>query len=278
MQSHPTRSYRTVIDATQSWKAIDLQEILRYRDMLYFRVVSAYKAEHRQMVLSYLWVVIDPLIKIVFCAIVFGSVVRVRTGSIPYLPFNASGMVAWAFVSTCLNNSISSLGNEAILLQKIYFPRIFIPLVPCLAQIPNLLLNLALTIVLLAFMGYPPTWAALLLPVPIILFIILSTGTGLMLSTFALQYRDVRKLWSGLMQFLIYSVPVAYPATAIPEKFRGWYFLNPLAADIETFRACLLNQPIPWRWLALSAVTSLALLHLGGIVFRRHEAAIVDTV
>ncbi len=267
---------RIVIEAVKPWKPFDFAEIFRYRDMLYFKIINAYKADHRQTILSYFWAVIDPFTKIIFFYLIFGKIAHVATGHIPYLAFNASGIVLWNFIGICLNTSISSLTNESMLLQKIYFPRLFIPLVPCISQVPNFLLNLVITLGLLAFLGFTPTWRLLGI-FPIFLFsIVIAYSVGLLLSSYALQYRDIRRLWGGIMQFMVYTVPVAYPLSAVPPLWRNVYLLNPMAAAVEGFRCSLLGQPVPWMWLGIDAVVVFIIFYFSAGIFRMREPLIID--
>lgn len=271
-----SESYRTVIEAVNPWKPFDWKEILRYRDMFYFKIINGYRSAQRQTVLSYLWVLLDPVINIVFFSIVFGSVAKIQTGEIPYIIFNASAMAGWLFIRESLNGAVRSLKNEATLLKKVYFPRIFIPMVPCITVLPNFLIQLTCTLILLSCYGYYPTLQIFaLIPILFIMFIF-STAMGLLLSTFMLQFRDLHKIWNYFMQILMYAIPLAYPVSAIPEKWQFIYLLNPPAALLESFRNALVGAPIPWIPLAISAASSIAFLYIAGVLFKSREPNIVD--
>jgi len=269
---------RILIEAINPWKPFAFRELFRYRDMFYFRVLNSYRAEHRQMVLSYLWIVIDPALKILFFSMVFGSIAKVQTGALPYVVFNASAVVLWQYLGACLNASVTSLSNDTVLVQKVYFPRIFVPVIPCIVQLPNFAVNLLLVLVLLACRGYPPT-LELFWVIPLaVLSVLWAAGIGLLLSTYVVQFRDLRKIWVTAMQFMIYLAPVAYPLQAIPAAWRPLYLLNPSATLIEAFRCALLGRPLPLASLGLSAAVCLGMLYLGAVAFRRREPTIVDTI
>ncbi|MCH5377133.1 MAG: ABC transporter permease, partial [Planctomycetes bacterium] len=77
---------------------------------------------------------------------------------------------------------------------------------------------------------------------------------------------------------LIYSAPILYTASAIPDKWRVVYSLNPIVAVIEGFRACLLGTPIPWAFVWPGLATCVMLIGGGLMYFRRMEKVFVDVI
>jgi lipopolysaccharide transport system permease protein len=81
------------------------------------------------------------------------------------------------------------------------------------------------------------------------------------------------------MQLILYSSPIIYPMSLVPEKYRQLYALNPMAGIIEAFRAVLLGTTaVDWRALAVSLAVSLALCVVGLMVFRYRERVFADVV
>ena len=81
-----------------------------------------------------------------------------------------------------------------------------------------------------------------------------------------------------MVQMLMYSAPVVYSASKIPEKWRLVYSLNPIVGTIEGFRACLLGLPIPWVYIFPGVLTATALLFFGAFYFKRMERVFVDVI
>jgi lipopolysaccharide transport system permease protein len=77
----------------------------------------------------------------------------------------------------------------------------------------------------------------------------------------------------------MYATPVIYPATLVPERFRGIYMLNPMAGLIDSYRRVILSGQVPqWHYLALAAVVSV-LLFLGGYYyFKQVEVGFADII
>lgn len=277
-----SEKHKTVIEATSPWKPFDLIEIARYKDMFYFKIVNGYKAKQRQTILSYFWVIFDPFISITAYTVIFNMIGKIDTGTIPFVAFNASVMAGWNFFNTSLNGSINSIGSEAGLMQKVYFPRIYIPIIPTIINFPNFLIQLTCTYGILFYYGiFPSLQLFYLIPV-ILCCIVLSTGIGLLLTTFFIQFKDLPIVWGYVMRFYFFSLPIVYTKTSIsglvPEKYMWIYDMNPGVPIIEGFRAAMIGTPMPWEKLGVAMLISCIVLYVGAVVFRLREPNIVDAM
>jgi lipopolysaccharide transport system permease protein len=104
-------------------------------------------------------------------------------------------------------------------------------------------------------------------------------GGGLWLSALNVQYRDVRYVIPFLVQFWLFVSPIAYPSSLVPEPWRVFYGLNPMAGVVEGFRWALLgNTPILMVLLGVSSLVVLAVLVGGLYYFRRMEENFADVI
>jgi lipopolysaccharide transport system permease protein len=135
-----------------------------------------------------------------------------------------------------------------------------------------------LLVPLMPVLGVPlrPT---LLLALPIAALAPLSAvAIGLWTSALNIYFRDVRYALPFFIQLFIFLTPVFYPPSLVPERYRPFLALNPMAAVVEGFRAAVLGQPLPLERLAFAAALVLA-IGLGGFVwFRRMERSFADRV
>ena len=82
-----------------------------------------------------------------------------------------------------------------------------------------------------------------------------------------------------LLQLWMFTTPVVYPLSAVPQRFRGLYALNPLVGVIENFRRVVLQGVEPdFRSLAISAIVAAILLPLTYLYFKRVEATMADVI
>ncbi|MFN2514337.1 MAG: ABC transporter permease, partial [Pyrinomonadaceae bacterium] len=96
-------------------------------------------------------------------------------------------------------------------------------------------------LLMMLYYGIVPTWAIVTLPGFIILAVMTALGVGLWLSALNVQYRDVRYTIGFLIQFWLFATPVAYSSSIVPEGWRPFYGLNPMAGVVEGFRWALLG-------------------------------------
>jgi len=77
----------------------------------------------------------------------------------------------------------------------------------------------------------------------------------------------------------MYASPIVYPVSVIPEKYRFFYSLNPMAGVIEGFRWALLNKQGPdFAVMAISVAMVLLLISGGLVFFRNMEKTFADVV
>jgi lipopolysaccharide transport system permease protein len=170
------------------------------------------------------------------------------------------------------------VGN-AHLVSKVYFPRVVLPLATLSSTLLDFAVTLAFVAVLLLFRWHLPGLNILLMPLCVLLMAALALGIGLAATALAVTYRDVQFIVPVMTQLLLYASPVAYAVDRVPERYRDWYFLNPLAAILEAFRWSVLSVgDVHWRWFGYSAAVSLVVLVLGAYAFSWMERRFADVV
>jgi lipopolysaccharide transport system permease protein len=107
---------------------------------------------------------------------------------------------------------------------------------------------------------------------------LIPAGIGLWLSSLAIRFRDVKFAMSFIIRLLIYTAPVLYSASTIPEPYRLLYSFNPIVGVIEGYRASLLGMPMPWEYIVPGLVMTLVLAGTGAVYFRRMERVFVDVI
>ncbi len=268
----------TVIRPPSGFEAIDFRELAQYRDLFYFLVWRNIKVLYAQTVLGFLWAILNPAIQIILFTVIFGKVANIPTDGFPYPLFSTVAIIPWAYMSEAMTQSSQSLVTEQHMLGKVYFPRIIYPLTPVLAKLVDFGISLLLLIAVLLYYGVTVSWNMLLLPVFVIYMTLVPAGIGMWLSSLAIRFRDVKFAMSFLIRLLIYTAPVLYPASAVPDPYRYVYSLNPIVGVIEGFRAALLGTPMPWEYILPSLAMGIVLVVSGAIYFRRTERVFVDVI
>jgi lipopolysaccharide transport system permease protein len=268
----------TVIEAESGWKLPNLKELKAYQDLFYFLVWRDIKVLYAQTVLGFSWAILNPLVQIIIFSIIFGKVAKIPTDGIPYVLFSTVAIIPWTYMSESMSTSSQSLVAGQNLLGKVYFPRLIFPLTSVLAKLVDFSISLMLVVAVMIYYQVSPTWNLVYLPLLVLLMMIVPSGVGLWLSALAIRYRDVKFAMPFIIRMLIYSAPILYSASAIPDQYRFLYSLNPIVAVVEGFRACLLGLPMPWEFILPGSLVAVLVLMFGAVYFRRMERVFVDVI
>ena len=268
----------TVIEPKSGWQIIDFKELKEYRDLFFFLVWRDVKVLYAQTILGLSWAILQPLIQIIIFTIIFGKVAKIPTDGIPYFLFSSVAIIPWTYMSQSMVASSQSLITGQNLLGKVYFPRLIFPITPVLAKMVDFGISLIIILILSLYYHILPTLNLLLLPLFIALMICISAAVGLWLSALAIRFRDVKHAMPFVIRMLMYSAPIVYSASSIPEVYRFLYSLNPLVGVIEGYRACLLGTPYPWQYIWPGIIVTFILLISGLHHFKRMERVFVDVI
>ena len=268
----------TIIKPRSGWQIIDLKELKDYKDLFYFLVWRGIKAAYAQTIFGFFWAIMNPIIQIAVFGIIFGKVAKLPTDGVPYVLFSSVALIPWQYISGTMTASSQSLVSGQGMLGKVYFPRLIFPIVPVLSGLVNFAISMLIVLGILFYYRVSPTWNLLLFPVLVIIMMSLSAGVGMWFSAMAIRFRDVRYVMGYLLRMLMYTAPILYTASSIPENYRLIYSLNPLVAVIEGYRACLLGTPVPWLYIWPGTITAAIILISGAIYFKRMERVFVDVI
>jgi lipopolysaccharide transport system permease protein len=255
---------------------LNLGELWRGRELLYFLTQRDIKVRYKQTLLGVAWVLIQPLGTMLIFTLVFTRFVRINTGGMPYHLFALSGLVLWLFFANAITNSANSLVLNAHLITKVYLPRMYLPAATVGTGLVDLAISLFVLMVVAGFSGAKFSANILMLPVVILMIAVFALALGLLFAAATVKFRDVRQALPFLLQIWMFASPVIYPTSVVPEKWRWLLLMNPIAAILEAFRSVFSGTPFDWIHLAIAAAIILAILIGSLYVFRRAEDNFAD--
>ncbi|HJT36121.1 MAG TPA: ABC transporter permease [Pirellulales bacterium] len=303
----------TLIRPADRWQWLNLGELWRYRELLYFLAWRDVKVRYKQTVLGAAWAVLQPLLMMIVFSIFFGRMAHVDSGGWPYPLFAFAGLLPWTFFATAIANAGNSVVGSERLITKIYFPRLAVPLAAVGAAMVDFLVALGMLVVLMAYYHVPPTAGLFWLPVVMALLACAAIGVGTLLAALNVAYRDFRYVIPFLVQLWMFATPSVYmqegsasdvraeaqgsqegsgfrvqgsasdadsnPKSKIQNpKLNALLRLNPLTGLVSAFRAAVLGGPMPWNGLAASAAGVAIALLIGCFYFRRVEDSFADII
>jgi lipopolysaccharide transport system permease protein len=268
-----------VIEPSRGWIDLNIRDLWRYRELLYFLTWRDIKVRYKQTVFGAAWAVLQPLLTMVVFSVIFGYLARLPSDGIPYPVFTYTALLPWQLFAYALNQSSTSLVNDQNLITKIYFPRLVIPISSVIASVVDFAIAFVVMIGLLLVYRIPLTIRILTLPLLVAFAVMTALGVGLWLSALNVKYRDVRYTLPFLTQVWLYATPIAYSSGLIPEKWRALYSLNPMTGVVEGFRWALLGKESSVGGMILvSALVVIALLIGGLAYFKRMEDIFADVI
>lgn len=221
------------------------------------------------------WLFINPIVSVVIYSLFFNYLLKMNTGSIPYIEFVFSGLVMWYIFTGIFSKGSTALLETRELIDKVAFPRIIILIAKV---IPVILESFVLFLVLIGLMIFYHHDMGLNLLISVFYFlqvIIFSMAVAIFSSVLVVRFRDFTHLLPFIINFGIWLTPVFYPISIIPSEYQEYLrYGNPLALSIENFRSTLfMGNGIPVQSIIIFGF-SLVFLFISFVFFIRFEKQI----
>ena len=272
----------TTIRPASSWQLINLRECWHYRDLLFLLIRRDVQVRYRQAVLGAAWAVLQPTLMMIIFTTYFSRLAKLSSGQTPYPIFAYTGLLPWSFFSSAVSMAASSIITSEKLISKIYIPRILIPIAAVGAAIVDFAIAMTLLAVLMLFYRVPPGPVLYVFPMVFGLIVLAALGTGSLIAALNVSYRDFRYVVPFMLQIWMFATPTIYmevnPVTESHSLLHRFLRLNPLTGTISCLRAVILGGPIDWKSLGISTASTVAILIIGFLYFRRTEDRFADII
>jgi lipopolysaccharide transport system permease protein len=257
----------------------ELRGLWQYRDLFYTLSIHRIKVRYKQSLLGLAWAILQPLSLMLIYTVIFSVIAKVPSEGVPYSVFAYAALLPWTYFSSALTNATSGLVNHTQLVTKVYFAREILPLTYVSAALFDFAVASTFLIALFFYYGVALTVYALY-AIPILLLLtMLATAFSLVFSVIQVRFRDVGVAMPLLLQLWMFASPVVYPLSAVPQRLRGLYALNPMVGVIENFRRVMLQGTAPdFYSLGISALVAAILLPAAYLYFKRVEATMADII
>jgi lipopolysaccharide transport system permease protein len=256
-----------------------LRHALHFRTFLGYWVLRNVVTRYRQTVLGPLWALLQPLLGSLIYAFVFGLLLRVDTGGVPYTLFVITNLVLWAYSARMIINAPGYVIANLNIVTRVQFPRECLVLVVWLEAMADLVLGLVVLAGFFVYHGTPLTVYAFGALAVFAVHTTFALGLAFLVSAVSIIVRDLLYILPIVLQLLLYLAPVVYPLEILPPALRPLYLANPLAVIFSAYQETLLfGRFTLYGPLALSAATSALLLVSGYALFKRLEWKLVDVL
>lgn len=280
------RRSELMIEPAHKLGSFPFLELWHYRELLYFLIWRDIKVRYKQTLLGAFWIILQPLASMAIYTLLFGILLKVPSGGIPYPLFALAGLLSWNYFASSLTRAANSVVGSAHLVTKIYFPRIVIPLTGVLSGLVDFLIAFGLFVVFIFVYNLPIPPTLLTFPAFVAWAVLIAFSFGMWFAALNVRYRDVNVLVPFLLQVWFYATPVIYPITIIPEKYRFIFAMNPMTGVILGFRWALFGEQlmgseqteVAIASIIISLLVTFFVLILGWFYFRRSEQLFADII
>lgn len=259
----------------------ELQELYKYRELLYMIAYRDIKVRYKQSIMGLMWAILMPIL-----IVMAGVVVRYAYALASHVPLQSTDIASvavkslpWAFLVSSIRFGCNSLiGSNYTLVTKVYFPREIFPLAAVISSLFDFLIASGALVIFLfvARVG----WSSYLIWTPLLLLdmVVLASGFAMVVSAASLFFRDVKYIVEVVLTFGIFFTPVFYDVHMLGDKGK-WLLLNPVAPILEGLSDCVVQHRSPdLHWLVYSFSFATVTL-LGGYLFFKHlEPAFAESI
>ncbi len=244
----------------------------KYRFLLGELIKKDIKLKYRSSVLGVLWTLLEPLLTTIVLTLVFSNLLGKGDDNFPV--YILCGRLLYGFFSNGTKVALKSVRKHGSMIAKVYVPKYMYPLSSIISNYLMFLISLIVLFGMMIFEGVPFTVYIFEAFIPLLLLFIMTLGTGMLLATLNVFFRDLEYLWTVATMLIMYGCAIFYKVDNLKNASNAWLFkVNPLYSLIVLFRDAIFGRPFTedMYHLWFSTGFSFAVLAVGIVVFWRKQ-------
>lgn len=272
------------IEPKNSWFAVNLHEVWRFRDLIKMFVRRDVVTVYKQTILGPIWFVVQPIMTTLIYMFIFGGIAKISTDDTPPILFYLAGITIWNYFAETFNQTSQTFKQNEQIFGKVYFPRLVMPISKVIGGLIKFGIQFSLFLIVYLVLlingrSIEPNCTVVLFPLLLVYMAGFGMGAGILFTSLTSKYRDLNFLLAFIVQLLMYASAVIFPVSSVDEKYQTIILLNPFVHVIEAFKYMFLGAGhISIEGLVYTGVLMLITLFVGIVVFSRTEKTFVDTV
>lgn len=252
-----------------------VKELYDYREMIYMLVRREIRGRYKGSILGFFWTFLNPLLQFIVYAIVFSTIMRMDIDQFYIYLFVA--FVPWFFLATAIPQGAVCIQTQSNLVQKIYFPRMVLPISTVVTAFVNMLLSELVVFAVLLISGFGISRYILALPIVWFVQFLFVLGIVLFVSALTVYIRDLAHILDIVVMAWFYATPIVYPPEMLPAQFKFLTYLNPMYGIIDGYRKILYYKCLPdFSTMTLALGLGVATIFIGGFVFQRLQRGFAE--
>ena len=251
------------------------RELYEYREMIYMLVQREIRGRYKGSALGFFWTFLNPLLQFVVYAVVFSTIMRVDIDQFYIYLFVA--FIPWFFLATAIPQGATCILGQSNLVEKIYFPRMVIPISTVLTGFVNMLLSEVVVLLVLLVSGFGISYHIAALPIVMMIQLLFLMGIVLVISALTVYFRDLAHILDIVVMGWFYATPIVYPPDMVPQNLQFLLYLNPMSGIIKCYRQILYYKCWPdFSSMVLALIVGAVMLLVGIFVFQKFQRGFAE--
>ena len=235
------------------------------------------KAQYRQSYFGIIWAFAGPLATaFIWIFLNSSGTVQITDTGVPYPVYAFTGTLIWSIITESINSPMASTNAAKSLLSKINFPKEALIVSGVYKLLFNSTVKILLLIVFVILYGVGIQWSLFLFPLAILGALLVGSTLGLLLTPLGMLYKDIGRMITFSLQFVMYVTPVVY---AIPKGglMKTIMEYNPLSYVILTARDFVVGMtPEYLPYFFITIVSCIPLLLIALVFYRISIPVLVE--
>lgn len=252
------------------------KELYDYREMMFSLIQKELRGKYKGSVLGFFWSLLIPLFQWLIYTMVF-SIFFKNENIENFHMFLFVALIPWFFFSSSLSGGALTILQQKNLVQKIYFPRLVLPIAYTISYFINMLLSFIIVFLALFISGIGVNPGVLwYLPIIMLVELLMCIGVALLFSAMTVYFRDLEYILNIVTMAWMYLTPILYPVDMVPE-YESLLYLNPMTSVTVAYRDVLYYKQAPAMETLIYAVGwGLVVLVIGFVTFQKLQRHFVE--
>jgi lipopolysaccharide transport system permease protein len=255
-----------------------------HRTLTYQLAKREVVGRYRGSIAGLAWSFFNPLLMLAVYTFVFSVVFKARWGGVEgskggFAIVLFVGVLVHGVFAECLNRAPTLILANTNYVKRVMFPLEILPMVAMYSALFHAMVSLLVLLIAQMFVMGGVPWTAILLPLVLAPLVFTTVGVAWIFAAFGVYLRDIGQMTAIITTVALFLSPVFYPVTALPEKYRPLFMMNPLTFIIEQAREVMLWGRLPnWSGLALYLLSSLVVAWIGFWTFQKMRRGFADVL
>ena len=252
-----------------------IYEVWSRRSLIITLAITDLKLRYRNSVLGFSWSFLEPLLMLTVLYLVFTNIFK---GTIEHYPlFLLLGLITWNMFGRGTHMGMESILGKAGLVSKTYLPREVVVVSGVLTSFFMMLLEMMVFFIFMIGFQVIPASTIVIMPLMFVLLFILTLGVSLALSSLYVYFRDIKSIWTVVLQAGFFLSTIMYKIDIFPKSVRPIISLNPMIPFVDSLR----DVTIYAKWPDANSMAYLifivfAVLFVGYAIFKRLDRRIIE--